>query len=403
MALDIETRKQPVCLCSGFGRVFYAVDNIVYFSQVLVEDATSLGKCYQNNDPVSEDIPDIVDTDGGEIKISDANKILSLISYQNGILLFASNGVWYLQGGNSGFTATQYIVKRLTNRGIRNQGSFLVIRTAVLYSTKTGIESITVNQYGELEVSNITDVVIKTKFQDMFQDYPIYFSENKDKDILTIYSTSTRSFLFYDMILNAFLPQEFKETAVYPTPAYTLVDILGNYSDISGFNLMLVDKSPGSPSIRMARFTNKDFTDFGENFDSYLITQQETLGKFSHKKGISTLSVAIKRTEQNITEYVDGDYTYDFPNSCVMESRWDFDNSSSGNRWNTPVNLYRINNRGYVPEALPEALGIGESIFFNRINVRGSGNAVQFKFSAEAGKDMQLLGYNVVYTVRGRQ
>ena len=68
MAVDNPTTniKNPNCCASAFGRIFYAVDSTVSYSQVLVSSQQA-GNCYQNNDPTSETIPDLLDTDGGVI------------------------------------------------------------------------------------------------------------------------------------------------------------------------------------------------------------------------------------------------------------------------------------------------------------------------------------------------
>lgn len=55
--------------------------------------------------------------------------------------------------------------------------------------------------------------------------------------------------------------------------------------------------------------------------------------------------------------------------------------------------------------SLRQSLGIsipGESIIHKRAKVRGNGKAVQFRFEAEPGNDLRLLGYSVSYTMRGK-
>ena len=88
MAVNSPTQefKNPVACAGAFGRLFYAGDSRVYFSQVL-KTAKEAGRCYQNNDPISEDIPDVLDTDGGEIPLDDTLGITAIRPFRSGILI----------------------------------------------------------------------------------------------------------------------------------------------------------------------------------------------------------------------------------------------------------------------------------------------------------------------------
>ena len=58
--------------------------------------------------------------------------------------------------------------------------------------------------------------------------------------------------------------------------------------------------------------------------------------------------------------------------------------------------------RGFIPDAFPWAFDTGESVIKKRTNIRGRGDAVQFRFEAQAEKDLQMLGYSVNYSMRGK-
>ncbi|MGW8179860.1 MAG: hypothetical protein ACWGQW_14030, partial [bacterium] len=65
---------RPNCVAFFAGRVFYGgVDwedyhNKVYFSQI-IENKSQFGKCYQRNDPTSEELSDLLPNDGGEVSV----------------------------------------------------------------------------------------------------------------------------------------------------------------------------------------------------------------------------------------------------------------------------------------------------------------------------------------------
>ena len=58
--------------------------------------------------------------------------------------------------------------------------------------------------------------------------------------------------------------------------------------------------------------------------------------------------------------------------------------------------------RGFIPDSFPWTMNTGESIIHKKVKVRGHGRAVQFRFEAQPEKDMQILGYNVSYTMKSR-
>ena len=160
----------------------------------------------------------------------------------------------------------------------------------------------------------------------------------------------------------------------------------------------------------LAQPDSSDFKDFGIDQDAYIISGWETLGKFSNKKSITQAKVFFNKTETQITGYDNG-YEFDFPSSCLFQARWDFDSSDAYSKWVGQVDstgtgrvmqLYKPLQRGFIPDAYPYTFNTGESVITKKFNIRGNGDSVQFLFKAEPEKDMQLLGYSVSYSMRGR-
>ena len=67
--------------------------NFAAFSQT-VKSRQEFAKCYQDGDPTSRESADIVDTDGGFVRISGASSIIGMVNMESHLLFLASNGIW---------------------------------------------------------------------------------------------------------------------------------------------------------------------------------------------------------------------------------------------------------------------------------------------------------------------
>lgn len=152
------------------GRVWYAgistpgFNQKLYFTQIIERD-TQYGQCYQLNDPTSEVTFDLLATDGGVISITDAGTILKLVTLDNTLLVFATNGIWAITGSQGiGFTATDYSVNKISSLTVLNTSSFLNINGVPAWMNTEGIYVVRRGQNG-LEVQSLTDLKFK-KFMD---------------------------------------------------------------------------------------------------------------------------------------------------------------------------------------------------------------------------------------------
>src|SRR5690606_37733837 len=86
------------------GRVWFAGDsnpkrpNGVYFSRTLRSTRDS-GTFMQVGDPTAENFSELLADDGGVIYITEAEQIIRLVPYGVGLLVLASNGIWFIYGG----------------------------------------------------------------------------------------------------------------------------------------------------------------------------------------------------------------------------------------------------------------------------------------------------------------
>ena len=163
---------RPSSVAFFAGRVFYSginhidYSNKIYYSQV-VKDAEEFPKCYQENDPTSEEAFSILATDGGEIQILEAGTIYKVFAIQNALLIFASNGMWSITGSTgTGFTPTDYTISRVTSVPSISHRSFIDIGGIPVWwnddgiYTMSGANSVT----GQMSVASLTEKKNKTHY-----------------------------------------------------------------------------------------------------------------------------------------------------------------------------------------------------------------------------------------------
>lgn len=134
----------------------YSWSENIYFSQV-VENVSQLGYCYQNNDPTSQDFFDLLPTDGGVIRIQGCGSVYKLFPVQNGLLVFAANGIWFITGSQGiGFTANDYTVTKISAVQSISGTSFVNILGWPVFWNEEGIYTVSpAQQGGGLTVDNL--------------------------------------------------------------------------------------------------------------------------------------------------------------------------------------------------------------------------------------------------------
>jgi len=222
-------------VASSGSRVFYAglkdseYSNYIFFSRI-IETEKDLGKCYQKSDPTSEVTSDLLSADGGYIVITGMAKVVKLVALENSIVVFATNGVWQIKGGESlGFTALDYSIHKVSSIGTINSDSILLVESSIVYWADGGIYSISADQVSaKLNATNISEKTIQTLYLNIpsvsrVNATGIYDGDtkriswlyNKDDD----YNGNTYKYKFnkelvYDVSLGAFYKNEFSELDV---------------------------------------------------------------------------------------------------------------------------------------------------------------------------------------------
>lgn len=410
--IPLEVRNTPNSVCSAFGKFFYAVGNYVYFSQSLLnkEDA---GRCYQNNDPTSDDISDLLDTDGGVIPIEEAGDIQTITKFYNGIAVFSTNGVWHIKGGQSGFKATEFMVTKIAQEPTISPKSVVAVKNTLFYWGTEGIFTLTPNEYGELKSEDITEESIKTYYNEIGSKSSAVgnYSQSENRIYWCISGTDNAVDKTFMLVL------DLNTGGFYPQLCFGrydhMLDLKALGLEVTFFKEIVAGSSL---EVRYYSMFDRAFEDDGTPIEeAYLLTGLETLGKFSHKKGISSGVFYFNKTETQFTGFDGTNYTFDYPSSCNFQVRWDFDSSNAYKRWvgkdgdgvgsGKRINLYNPMQRGFIPptDSYPVAFDTGEGVIKKKVKLRGHGDAVQFLFTAEEGKDLQLLGYSVEYTMGSRQ
>ena len=151
------------------GRAFYAGasstfwNNAIFYSQ-LIDQEKKVGYCYQEADPTSEHISDLIATDGGVLFIDGAVNIWSMVPYESSLVIFAYNGVWELSGVNDdGFKATSFKLKRISDFGAISASSVVSTGSGFVFWSASGIYALTREEIsGSLQAASISATTVQT-------------------------------------------------------------------------------------------------------------------------------------------------------------------------------------------------------------------------------------------------
>lgn len=122
------------------GRIFYLTGSTLLYSQVLAEDVKRADKCYTDADPTSEELSDVVETDGGLIELPDIGEGIKLAQVGQYLLVFGTRGNVAISGtANNIFTATAYSAGSLNAVPTQAPDSFVNTEYGLFYWGTTGI------------------------------------------------------------------------------------------------------------------------------------------------------------------------------------------------------------------------------------------------------------------------
>lgn len=444
-------------LCSYAGRMFYAgfgsdvVDGDEYSPRMgsyvlfstLVNSSPDLAKCYQDGDPTSKEAPDLLDTDGGFIRVDGMNTVIGMYNLGSALAIVASNGVWLVQGGSDyGFKATNYVVTKITDFGAISAGSIVSVDNTLVYWSQDGIYNIAQNQYGDYVATNISRDTIQRFYSAIDYKYKVAVFGNYDKyskKIEWIYGgsgTSDTMTLGLDLSFNTFFKYRFKKPTGLTIPQvvasfvgrpYRISQVSENVEAnaaqvyVNGEPLEIAQDlqqsiegeliyialvtSSGKAGYRFCNLTDTTFRDWksydgtGVDAFAYLLTGYLNGGDNSRKKQVNYVVAHFNKTENGYTE-VDEDFVPNNPSSCLVQAQWDWSNSPNSNKWGREWQAYRFR-RHYFPESASDEFENGYSTVVTKSKLRGSGKVLSLLFKTEPNKDCHFLGWSMLIGANG--
>ena len=414
------------------------LSSYVLFSK-LVKHHSDITTCYQEGDPTDKEVPELVATDGGFIRIQGAYGINRLVNIGAGLAVFAANGVWLIRGESGvGFSATGHEVIKVTERGCLSASSVAVVDNTALYWSEDGIYNITPDEFGTYAATNITHNTIRKHYDTI----PL---ENKEaaqgsfdafqRKVTWIHggnlsNSGDVTHLILDVRLGAFSPHTFKTTdgGLYPrtvasieVPPFlsgTVVDevvVDGDQVQASAVDvqvsstiregsfrqtkfLTVTGVSPsGSVLYTFSALTDQDFLDWkaydstGIDAPAFLLTGHQTGGDSSRYKYVPNIFFHFKRTEDAF-QVVDGEVVPTKESSCKVQAQWDWANSAQSGKFGREFQAYRYT-RHYIPDEITDPYDYGFETIVTRNRLRGKGRALSLLIKSEPLKDLRLVGW----------
>lgn len=420
---------RPEDICFFAGRLWYALDGRVLYSQIISEDTTLAERCYQAADPTSEDVPDPVDTDGGVMNIQQCGKILRLATLGRGLCVFGDKGVVAILPGNAqGFTPTSYYQQVVSSVGTVSKRAVISVGDAIYYWSALGVFRVGFNENGQLVAENISFGTIHTFFKNL---KPVSINNciaklNSIKnEIHFMYPTNEEApkelnaVLKYNVVTNTWTPRDVPLTelsspfivdaveirnpidtqprAIVESEGDTVyvgndvVEIKKKDEDYIGFDslsYLVVDGN--SMRVTFANCTNIEHKDWtvgdvkgnGYNYTSYLVTHPIVFQDIYTNKQAPYITTTYKRSEEGAL----------FKSGCFMSARWNWAFASAAYDWDSKQQTYRLPvDQVYRPKEFDEY----REFVLTKTRIRGSGKSLQLKFENDGSKDFRLCAIGI--------
>lgn len=446
------------CVTEFAGRVFYAgftgevvggdknspkMSSYVLFSKV-VDNTADINLCYQEGDPTSKANPDIIDTDGGFIRINEAYGIKRLINLGSSLMVVAANGVWRIVGGtDNGFTATSYIVDKVTDRGCTGQDSVAVIDNSFMFWGDDAIYHVTTDQFGGWVCNNISFARIQNHYDSIniedkrwakgeYDSYErkvrwLYYNRAVDDtpteelvlDLqLQAYYINTIGKVDGDnfpRVVNIYIAVPYVVTTDQVSIVSGTEDVLADIdqvflstnvkSGVSQRELGYLVITSVAPTIQyaFATYRNQDFRDWysadgvGVDAEAFLVTSYLSGTDFQRDKRVPYITIHMRRTETGFEE-IDDELIPLNQSSCLVQARWDWSDSNRGGKWGREFQAYRYR-RMYLPTDASDDYDNGFITVVSRNKLRGNGKVLSLKFRTEPYRDLHLYGWSMIFSV----
>ena len=426
---DVTTGlERPRTVQFHAGRVWYAGTKAaghhtrLYFSQLMLEVGQA-GNCHTFNDPTSEELRDVLPTDGGYLDIQGAGTVWAIREMGNALLVFASQGVWAITGSDGiGFTATNFAVDKISSIPVTNHSSLVEIEASWSWWNDQGIWQVSRNDQGQFQVQSMTDNKIRNHILDNVpslsrkQVKGVYNAAEKCVEWLyrSVEGTEPEHANDYDRVLNlnllsgAFFVWSVQNTSSTTVELHAPFVFQGFPGDAN--EVQVVDSTPDT--VR----NNADDTDVivfnvqgssGSLRFKYVVShitsgRQYTIGTNINENYIdwAIYDDGTNYTSSFITEYTlptegltyaQSQYIIIYLETLTnsggkVQALWDWTNTTDSNRWSALQTIY--------PATLPyTGAALNRNANYKRLKLRGKGRSLRLRFESESGKPFEIVGW----------
>jgi len=405
------------------GRVWWAgvraagYSSKLYFSKI-IEGTDDFGFCYQQNDPTSEILSDLLPSDGGVISIQDISTVTGMIVILDRLIIFASNGVWSVSGTDTtGFTADNFKVTKISSLGALTPYSIVNVNGLPIWWAEDGIYTLSNQGAANIQaregysVQNLTRDSIQTFYDDIPAESKKYAQgayDNIRRVVTWIYNTEatanlTASFA-YDGMLNldidtgAFYPDEIGSS---DAKVSSIINVEGRLRTEVSNNIIVgsnnVIDSEGDEII-----TTSETTALADSVNTFFITG--TSGVYSGKAswGLKDQSsyldwdtlTGVNFNSEFTTGYIiRGEGHKKFQTNYITLTSLVHDDSGFIVRGirdyavNNLSNLISTGQQGYKSQ-------VNQKYSQRKLKLRGNGRVLQYRVSSEQGKAFNIAGWS---------
>lgn len=395
---------RPTATAWYVGRVWYAGchnpknAHKIYFSQI-VENNNQYGRCYQQADPTSEHISDLIDTDGGVLVIPEIDTVRELMAYNGRLLVFADNGVWEIAGGERGyFTATGYSIRQISNTGCTSAFSVVVAEGTPYFWGDGALYAILQDpNLGFLYTQDITTGRIQKLLNGLSKTTKEQVQAAVDRNsqkVYWLYDSANSGGWKYDswLVMDLRLERAFSKFT-FKGSGYDLYSIydIENYqtASLDYRNIKFIAFNTARTVLYISELNDATFQDFGTDAAAFLETGNDSMGDATRRRYGRYLYVYMERTETA---------TIDNPSECFARYLWNWvDSGTTSSAWNNPYSVYRRWMRKYRTPVIPDdpADVWGEPIVTSKTKIRGSGKVLRLRFETAASKPCHIYGWHL--------
>lgn len=377
----------------------YTWTESLYFSQI-IEKEDQFARCYQLNDPTSETSFDLLPSDGGVVRIQGCGSVFKLVPIQNGLLVFAANGIWFITGSQGiGFTANDYVVVKVSSIQSISGTSFIDVQGSIMWWNEEGIYTIQNGNDG-LKVEPLTFATIDSFYSNIPLtckklargdydplNYKIQWAYRSDEpsdvtgkyefDRILNLSTATKAFYPWSISKTTHMPKIHGIAYIQGPGGSTVPDPMFKYL----VSELFVQPNAFVYGFSFANELDTDYVDWA----IYAAAPEHAVSPIDY----TSYFVTGYKLHGNAQRKFQANYIYVFSNnetdtSYKIQGIWDFANSGNSGRYSQTQLI--SNDRDYFQN------------IYRRHKIRGQGLSLQIKVTSVAGEPFNIHGWSTFET-----